>query len=81
MKPEKKTWALKKKKKQANLDESLKPGLISQTHNPLNPRPKLSEESKFPTNLILKDKTEKKISIQKVFQNKKNSNQKNRNQI
>jgi len=77
----KKTWALKKKKKQANLDESLKPGLISQTHNPLNPRPKLSEESKFPTNLILKDKTEKKISIQKVFQNKKNSNQKNRNQI
>ena len=59
----KKTWDLKKKKKQANLDESPKPGLISQTHNPLNPRPKLSQESQLPTNLILKDETEKKISI------------------
>jgi hypothetical protein len=77
----KKTWALKKeKKKQANLDESLKSRLISQTPNPLNPRPKLSQESQLPINLILKDETEKKYKFKK-FSKIKNSNQKNRNKI
>jgi hypothetical protein len=64
MKSEKKNISFKKgKKKKANLDESLKTGLISQTHNPLNPRPKLSQESELPTNLILKNETEKTVSI------------------
>ena len=51
---------MKKKKKQANLDESLKPGLMSQTYNPLNPRPKPNQKSQFSTNLILKDELKKK---------------------
>jgi len=70
----------KEKKKQANLNESLKPGLISQTHNPLYPRPKLSQESQISTNLILKNKTEKKINL-KSFPKQKSSNKKNKNKM
>jgi hypothetical protein len=33
-----------KKKKQANLDKCLRPGLISRTYNPWNPKPELNQK-------------------------------------
>jgi hypothetical protein len=37
----------KKKKQQINLDKSLKPELVSQIHNPLNPRHGVNQEAEF----------------------------------
>jgi hypothetical protein len=57
----KKNTSLKKGKiKQANLGETSKPGLISQTRNQWNLRRGLNQEAWFPTNLMLKDEIEKK---------------------
>jgi hypothetical protein len=50
------------KKKRANLRESFKPWLISQTYNLWNLRPELNQKAKLSINLMLKDQT-KKISI------------------
>ena len=44
-----KTWV--KKKNQANSGESSKPELISQTHNPWNPRLMFNQETQFSINL------------------------------
>jgi len=37
----------KEKKQQINLDKSLKPELVSQIHNPLNPRHGVNQEAEF----------------------------------
>jgi hypothetical protein len=43
-----KNYELKKKeKKQANLDVSFKLGLIFQTYNPWNPRPRFDQKAQF----------------------------------
>jgi hypothetical protein len=43
-----KNMSLKKKKKQQiNLGKSLKPELVSQIHNPLNPRHGVNQEAEF----------------------------------
>ena len=56
------TWALKKRKKQTHTN-LVNLSFISQTHNMLNPIPELNQESQFPTNLMLKNETEKVVSI------------------
>jgi len=53
----------KREKNQANPNESLKPSLISQNYNLRNSKSKLNQEAQFPTNLMLKDKTEKNINL------------------
>jgi hypothetical protein len=52
---EKKNELKIRRKKQANLSESLKPELISKIHNLWNSRPELDQEAQFPTNLMLND--------------------------
>jgi hypothetical protein len=44
----------------------------------LNPIPELNQESQFPTNLMLKNETEKVVSILKKIKVKKSNNQKNK---
>jgi hypothetical protein len=44
---------------------------ISKTHNPWNLGPELSQVAYFPTNLILKDKIVKNISILRTYKRKK----------
>jgi len=44
---------------------------ISKTHNQWNPEPELSQVAYFPTNLILKDKIVKNISILRTYKRKK----------
>jgi len=41
-----------KKKNHANTNEPFKPGLRSQTQNPLNSRFRLNQEAQFSTNLM-----------------------------
>jgi len=48
------------KKNHVESNKCLNPKLIFQTHNLLNLKPKLNQESQFPINLILKDETKKK---------------------
>jgi hypothetical protein len=50
-------------KNKANPNESLKSSLISQNYNLRNPKSKLNQEAQFPTNLMLKNKTEKNINL------------------
>jgi hypothetical protein len=57
---EKKNELKIRRKKRANLSESLKPELISKIHNPWNSRPELDQEDQFPTNLMLNDEIIKK---------------------
>jgi len=50
----------KKKKTHTNL---VNLSFISQNRNMLNPIPEFNQESQFPTNLMLKNETEKVVSI------------------
>ena len=49
---------------------------ISKTHNPWNHEYELSQVAYFPTNLILKDKIMKNISILRTCKSKKDRNKK-----
>jgi len=59
-----------KKKKQTHTN-LVNLSFISQTRNMLNPIPEFNQESQFPTNLMLKNKTEKTILILKKIKVKK----------
>jgi hypothetical protein len=50
------------------LAEPFKPKQMSQTHNPLNPKPGLNQKAQFSTNLILisKSKSNKKQQIKRL---------------
>jgi hypothetical protein len=65
----KKNWRMKQKNyknKQANLDKFSKPGLISQTHNPLSSTSGFNQETQYLTILISNDEIVKKIIIIKL---------------
>jgi len=53
------------KNKQANSDKPSKPGLISQTHNPLSSTSRFNQETQYFTILMSNDEIAKKIIKQK----------------
>jgi hypothetical protein len=65
----KKNWRMKQKKnyknKQVSSDKPSKPGLISQTHNPLSSTSGFNQETQYFTILMSNDEIAKKIIKQK----------------